>query len=494
MAANLEQNSTSQVEEEISANEVKGRVVRSFVSLAIRNGVVGIVTFATTLILAAILTPSEYGVYVIIQLFSTFFVFITEIGFGAMLIRKKSYPTPAELDTTFALQMVTVGLFTVLLLVLSTPLANLFHLGSDGPAILDWLAVGLLLSSFGSVPSALLERNMAFGKLAFVDIIEIFAFSGVAVGAAAGLHAGVWSFIAAVIVRSSVTGFIFYALQPWRPRLHLERAAARDIFRFGIPYQLSILAAFFKDNMLALLLGPWLGTATVGYLGFALDQARLPGTVSQMVSRITFPAFSRLQDNREFLQNSLEWAVKLMFLICGAYTIITSVLAPRLIVQIFGQKWEPAVIVYMLLAGSFLGNYFTNPLVPLLTALGYPARGMRLMIIWTAATWVLTIIFVNLFGYTGAAAAFSIVTLLAAIAAIFEVRRLVAFNVWRTLRVPFFSITPVAIVCLLLLPLLTSLWLTLLALVGAGIAYLGLVFLLDYREIVSQIKGMLHKS
>lgn len=493
MAVNIQQDSDKQADAELSAGEVKGRVVRSFVSLAIRNGVVGVVTFATTLVLAAILTPADYGVYVIIQLFSTFFVFITEIGFGALLIRKKTYPTPAELDTTFNLQMLTVGLFTVLLLGFSTPLANLFHLGSDGAAILDWLALGLLLSSFGSVPGALLERNMFFGKLAFVDVLEILAFSGVAIGAAAGLHAGVWSFIAAVIARSSITGFIFYALQPWRPHLRFDRAAAREIFRFGVPYQLSILAAFFKDNMLALLLGPWLGTTTVGYLGFAFDQARLPGMVSQMVARITFPAFARLQDDRRFLQNSLEWTIKLMFLVCGAYTVITTILAPRLIVQIFGQKWEPAVIVYILLSGSFLGNYFTNPLVPLLTALGFPGRGMRIMIIWTATTWVLTIVSVNLFGYAGAAAAFSLVTLLAAVVSVFEVRRLVPFNVWRTLRVPLFSLTPVAILCLLLLPLLTSLWLTLLTLVGAGMVYLGLVFVLDYRELIPQIKAMLHK-
>ncbi len=485
---------TSGLEDTLDVGQVKGRIARSFVALAVRNGVVGLVTFGTMLVLAAFLSPAQYGVYTIIQLFSTFFIFITEIGFGAMLIRKKSYPTPAELDTTFTLQLIVVSGLVVLLVLLAAPLGDLFKLGPDGTAIFEWLALSLFFSSFGSVPGALLERDLQFGKLALVDVIEIFIFSGIALPAAIWLKAGAWSFVAAVLARSVITGFIFYLLQSWRPHLRLERRATGEIFAFGVPYQLGILAAFFKDNMLALLIGPWLGLEKLAYLSFGFDQARLPFMLSQMVARITFPAFARMQDDRQLLQRSLELTLKLSFLTCGAYTLLTSILAPRLIIQIFGDKWEPAVLVYILLAGNFLGNYFTNPLVPLLTALGKPGRGMRLMLVWTVSIWLLTLLLVSIFGYVGAAIATSTVTLFAAMAAILEVRRLVEFSVWRALRVPVLSITPVAILCLLAMPFLTNFWLTLLTLVAAGIVFLALVYWLDRDELVPQIKSWLGRS
>jgi PST family polysaccharide transporter len=346
----------------------------------------------------------------------------------------------------------------------------------------------------GSVPGALLERNLQFGKLALVDVIEILVFSAVALPAAVWLKVGAWSFIAAVIVRSLITGFIFYLLQSWRPHLRLERVAAKEIFKFGVPYQLGILAAFFKDNMLALLIGPWLGPRTLGYLSFGFEQAKLPYMLSQMVARITFPAFARLQEDRAFLQRSLEWTIKLSFITCGAYTVITSILAPRLLVQVFGEKWEPAVLIYILLAGNFLGNYFTNPLVPLLTALGKPARGMRLMLIWTVTMWLLTLLLVALFGYIGAALASSVVTLFAAGAAVIEVRRLVQFSLWKALSAPLLALLPTSLLCLLLLPFLTSLWLTLAALFGAGLLYLVSVIGLDRATLLPEIKKILKKK
>jgi O-antigen/teichoic acid export membrane protein len=482
------------VNEGLEVGQVKGRIAKSFVALAVRNGVVALVTFGTTLVLGNVLSASDYGIYAIIQLFSTFFIFITEIGFGAMLIRKQSYPTPDELDTTFTLQLGVVSIVVVLLFLLAAPLATLFQLGSDGPAIFIWLALSLFFSSLGSVPGALLERNLQFGKLALVDVIEILAFSAVALPAAVWLKAGAWSFIAAVLVRSLITGFIFYFLQSWRPHLRLERVAAKEIFKFGVPYQLGILAAFFKDNMLALLIGPWLGPRTLGYLSFGFEQAKLPYMLSQMVARITFPAFARLQEDRAFLQRSLEWTIKLSFITCGAYTVITSILAPRLLVQVFGEKWEPAVLVYILLAGNFLGNYFTNPLVPLLTALGKPGRGMRLMLIWTVTMWLLTFLLVALFGYIGAAIASSVVTLFAAGAAVIEVRRLVQFSLWKALSVPLLALLPTGLLCLLLLPFLTNLWLTLTALFGAGLLYLGSVIGLDRATLLPEIKKILKKK
>ena len=67
----------SRLEDTLDVEHVKGRIARSFVALAVRNGVVGLVTFGTMLVLAAFLSPTQYGVYTIIQLFSTFFIFIT---------------------------------------------------------------------------------------------------------------------------------------------------------------------------------------------------------------------------------------------------------------------------------------------------------------------------------------------------------------------------------------------------------------------------------
>src|SRR5258708_25878970 len=105
-----------------------------------------------------------------------------------------------------------------------------------------------------------------------------------------------------------------YIMQPWKPGIAFSRKTLSGLFKFGIPYQINTFLAALKDDGLTLVLGSILGPIGISYLGTAQKFARYPLTFfMDTVTRLTFPAFSRMQDSKEHLERSVTRSI---FFIC----------------------------------------------------------------------------------------------------------------------------------------------------------------------------------
>ncbi len=475
----------------LSAGQIKKRAVGSFVSMLTREGIVGLITIGGGWLLALWLSPADFGTFAVIQFLGLLFAFFTEIGFGGMLVRKQTEPESGELATIFTLQMAAVLSFALLLFLSAAPLAQFFKMSETGTNLLHLVTLSLVFSSLGTVPGALLERNLEFNKLALMDVLEAATFYSVALISVGVFNLGGWSFGLALVLRSLVTGFGFYFLHPWRPRLGFQKAAALELARFGIPYQMSVVAAFSKDNSTTLLAGPLLGPAALGYLNFALSLSQIPARLGLLVGRIAFPAFSRLQDDKARLKIGVEQTLKFLLLTGGAVTLMMIATAPRLIQLIYTDKWSPAVVAFILFSINMLGSYVTTPLVPMLSALGYPGRSARIMLVWSAATWLIGLLLIPSLGLNSLAASICLTTSVATVWCIFEVQRLVKFDLWSAIRVPFFCLLPVTIGLLFSNLWVTQLWQLVLVLALGLVVHTALAFALDGRALLAEARSII---
>src|SRR5205085_8698756 len=105
----------------------------------------------------------------------------------------------------------------------------------------------LFFSSLKSVPSVLLERNLKFNRLVIPEIVETLAFNILAV-VLAWQGYGVWSFVIAVLVRGIIGTILIYILAPWPIGFRIKKSSIRNLFSFGLPYQLNGFIALIKDN------------------------------------------------------------------------------------------------------------------------------------------------------------------------------------------------------------------------------------------------------
>ncbi len=414
---------------EISLETVKQRSVRGVVVLTGRTFILQIIGLVAQLFLFAYLGRYEFGVFAIVSAIINFLVYFSDIGLAAALIQKKEKPTETDLRTTFLTQQVLVLAIIAIVFLLSPLFVQKYSLNRDGQFLLYALAFSLLLSSFKSIPSVLLERKLEFTKLVFPQILEQVVYN-VALVVCAMKGFGVTSFTIAVLLRGIVGVVAIYMLQPWVPGIAFSRKTLGGLFKFGIPFQVNTFLATFKDDGMTLVLGTLLGPIGVGVLSFAQKIARLPLTFfMDTVTRVTFPAFSRMQDSREDLARSVTRSV---FFIC--FLVFPSLVAEVLLAPIFIRiiprynQWTPAIIPLVFISLNFAFAAATTQLTNLLNAIGRIKITFYLMIMWTVLTWIFIPLLAWKFGVNGASAGYALVGASSVIAIIIA-RRYVHFSI-----------------------------------------------------------------
>lgn len=315
------------------------------------------------------------------------------------------------------------------IVVLLTPFfTRQYHLSHDGVILLYALAFSFFLSSLKSIPSILLERKLEFVKLTFPQILEqVIYYVVVVFFAMKGF--GIKSFAISVIVRDVVGLVTIYILQPWKPGIAFSRKVLSGLFKFGIPYQINTFLAALKDDGMTLVLGGILGATGISYIGTAQKFARYPLTFfMDTVTKVTFPAFSRMQDAKTHLERSVTRSI---FFICFLVfpSLVGLVILAPLIVQVIPRynQWVPALVPLTFVSVNFAFAAATTQLTNLLNAIGKIRITFYLMIMWTVLTWVLIPVLAKLYGVNGAALGYALVGV-SSVVAILIAKRHVNFS------------------------------------------------------------------
>lgn len=413
---------------EISLETVKARSVRGVVILTGRTFLLQVIALVAQLFLFAYLGKYEFGVFAIVSAIINFLVYFSDIGLAAALIQKKEIPTETDLKTTFVVQQVLVLSIIAVVVVLTPFFSQKYSLDHNGQILLYALAASLLFSSLKSIPSVLLERKLEFVKLAFPQILEQVVYNVVlVVFAMKGF--GLKSFTFAVLTRGVVGLITIYILQPWKPGLAFSRKTLSGLFKFGIPYQINTFLATFKDDGMTLVLGGILGPIGVGVLSFAQKIARFPLTFfMDTVTRVTFPAFSRMQDAPDHLERSVTRSIFFICLLVFPSLVGISVLAP-ILVRIIPRynQWIPALIPIIFVSINFTFAAATTQLTNLLNAIGKIRITFYLMIMWTVLTWAFIPVLALKFSVIGASIGYSLVGA-SSVVAIFIAKKYVNFS------------------------------------------------------------------
>lgn len=398
------------MEEELSVETIKSKSVRGIVVLTGRTFLLQIIALVAQLLLFAYLGSYEFGVFAIVSAIINFLVYFSDIGLAAALIQKKEQPSETDLRTTFTVQQILV-FGAVLVVILFTPFFTAkYSLTSDGQMLLYALSLSLVLSSFKSIPSVLLERKLEFVKLVFPQILEQIVYNVVLVIMAMNGY-GLLSFSIAVVVRGIVGLVTLYYLQPWKIGFAFSKETLKGLFKFGIPYQINTFLATLKDDGLTIILGGIIGPAGIGILSFAQKLARLPLTFfMDTVTKVMFPAFSRLQDNKDDLERSVTRSIFFICLFVFPSLMGIVILAPLLVrVVPRYEQWIPALVPIIFISINFAFASATTQLTNLLNAIGKIKITFYLMIMWTILSWVLIPFLSIKFGVVGTSIGYALV-------------------------------------------------------------------------------------
>lgn len=457
------------MEEEIGIETIKERAVRGIVVLTGRTFLIQIISTLALFLLFQYMPPSEYGVFIIIGSVINFLVYFSDIGLAAALIQKKDKPTDIDLKTTFTVQQLLVFLLVTIVFLLTPFIVQKYSLTYDGKILLYALCASFVMSSLKSIPSVLLERRLEFVKLVFPQILEQIIYNVVLV-VLAMKGFGLMSFTVAVLTRGVVGLFLIYYLQPWKPGIAFSKETLKGLFKFGVPYQINTFLATLKDDGMTIVLGGVIGPAGIGILSFAQKIARLPLTFfMDTVTRVTFPAFSRMQDSKNDLERSVTRSIFFICLLVFPSLVGIVILSP-ILVKIIPRynQWTPALIPLIFISINFMFAAATTQLTNLLNAIGKIKITFYLMIMWTVLTWLFIPFLAYKYGVTGAAIGYSLVGL-SSIVAIIIAKKFVNFSITDSMVKPLIGSILMGLVIFMLKKLLPDSINSMLILSAAGI-------------------------
>lgn len=407
MAESVEQLDPTQ---DLTAEVVKKRTVKGALILTGRNIVIQVISFFSTALLTVFLLPSEFGVFFLVSAVINFLAYFGDIGFAAALIQKKEKLTDEDLKTVFTSQQALVVIILLIILAVTPFLKSIYNLDSSAVFLLWALGFSLLLSSLKTIPTVLMERKLEFNKYVVPQVAEIIIFNITAV-LLAWKGFGITSYTIAVVLRGFSGLMITYAVSPWIPAFSFSKQSFKSILRFGIPYQANTLLAMVKDDGMTLFLGGMLGSSGIGLLGWAQKWAYAPlRFFMDQIIKVTFPAFSRLQDKKEDLSSAVTKSIFFISLLTFPSLVMLVLTSPTLIEIIPRyEKWRPALFALSVLSITSALAAVTTPLTNTLNAIGKINLTFKLMVMWTSLTWVFVPLFSYIYGLDGAAIGFTLV-------------------------------------------------------------------------------------
>jgi O-antigen/teichoic acid export membrane protein len=475
--------------EELDIASITKRSIKGIFALTSRTFTIQIVSFITNFVLTIFLSPAVFGVYFIVSAAIAFLSYFSDIGLAAALIQKKEPVREEELRTTFTLQQILVLAVVVVSFSISGKIGSFYRLNSDGVFLFQALIFSFFLSSLKTIPSVILERNLRFEKLVIPQIVETLFFSFTAVYFAVKGF-GITSFSYAVLARGLSGLIAIYIINPWKIGFGFSKEPLKKLLSFGIPFQTNSFLALLKDDLLIAYIGKVLPLAQVGFIGFAQKWAFSPlRLVMDNVIRVTFPSFSRLQNEKELLRKAIEKSIFAACFIIFPSLMGLVIFSPYLVHLIPKYlKWEPALVslgFFSLNAGL---SSISTPLTNALNAIGKIKTTLYLMIFWTVSTWILTPFAIYLFGFNGFAIASAFIAF-SVFGVVFIVKKYIDFNLIRSIKIPFLSTMIMGIFTYLFSNLMVKDFASLiLVMFLGGILYLGTMFALAKQDLIADIK------
>ena len=245
------------------------------------------ILFVTSIILARLLSPKEFGLVGMVLVFMAIATAFVDSGFSSALIQRKELTE--EDKTSVFLFNTTAGLAMAAMMFWAAPAVARFYEQPILTGLTRLMALNLFISAWGSVQFALLSRQLNFKTQCKVSMVASGVSGAVAV-ALAWLGWGVWSLAIQANLSALTSVLLVWSLVSWRPSGKASLHSLRSMFRFGSRVFASGMLNTIFDRLQLLLIGRVFGATDLGFYTRAYSTQQMPASVFQtVVSKVTFP-------------------------------------------------------------------------------------------------------------------------------------------------------------------------------------------------------------
>lgn len=344
-----------------------------------------IVNFVSGVVLARLLTPDDYGLVGMLAIFMLVSGMFIDGGFGFAIIQKKR-PTQEDYSTVFYWNL---GLAIILYIVLyaAAPSIAIFYKVPLLSKVLRVQGVLLIINALRAIHENMLNKQFQFKKLAVTTIASSIISLAVTIWMAYKGY-GVWALVAQNMILQTIPMVVYWLTNKWYPKLMFSIKSFKELFSFGFYMLMNGLMVTIVNNIQGLLIGRLYNPATMGYYSKAQSTETLASTtISQVISQVSFPLYSELQDQMEKLKAVIRRLTTTMAFVCFPMLFILILLAKPLFVLLYSAKWLDSVPYFQLLCISGLAISLSSINTQPIAAIGKS----KLMFYWGVVKQVLSL-------------------------------------------------------------------------------------------------------
>lgn len=303
-----------------------------------------VLVLISTVILARLLAPGEFGLVALALIFITYADVLTDLGAAEALVF-----LPRERRRTDAALLVSIlwsALLTTGAMLFAPVVAEFFGEPAVTP-LFRVLSLSLLIGGTAQVPDALLRKELLFRRRLVADLCRTVVQGTVSISLALG-GLGAWAIVFGYLAGDLVWSAVAWALVDYRPdrrswRVDVE--TVRPLLRFGIPAVASALLLVLVFNIDYLIIGRRLDDEALGFYTVAF---RIPQTliihVFYVLSTVAFPLFSRAGGEPDRLRRGYLTSIRLQSTYGVAVGVGIAAIAPMLVPVVFGSTWSQSIV------------------------------------------------------------------------------------------------------------------------------------------------------
>ena len=364
----------ARMEQLISAaarKDIMSSIRRAFFFASAERYVVILISFAQVPIIARLMGPAEFGISVLGMAALAIAEVIRDFGGGAYIIQEKQL-TIERVRTAFTITLAWTLILTVALLLAAEPLARFYEI----PGLklyLQIVAISYLAGPFVAPLFALMQRDMAFDKIAIVTIITTTTNAALSI-TFASLGYSYLSFALANVVSACCGMVLGFYFRPQFSVFRLSLAEWRRLINFG-QYQMGVgMLACLWNYVPYLIIGRMLDNTAIGLYQRAATVSTLPLKAVSAIDYVAFPAISaHLRDGGEIKHAYLRAVV----FVTGVHwpgLIVLALLAHPLVAILLGHHWQAAAPLVFIMALARLFGFAGSLTNSSLLAAGHPRQ------------------------------------------------------------------------------------------------------------------------
>ena len=348
------------------------------------------VNFFIGVVLARLLSPTDFGTIGMISIFISISSIIVDSGFSNALIRKADC-SEIDYSTVFYINIFIGFVCYVILYLTSGIIADFFSI----PVLSDLvkvLSINLILNSLIVVHIAKLTRLLNF-KIQALTSFASAIISGIIGVFFAYKGAGVWSLVWQSISCSLVKIILIECYTLWYPKNAFSWRSFESLFSYGSKILTAGLLNTLYTNLSTLLIGRFYSANDLGLYTRGNHLAQLPSTnITGLLQKVTFPILSKLQNDDNHLITVYRKYIQVSSLGIFFLMILFVSLSKPIVIFLLTDKWLGCIIYFQIVCFALMFDHISAINLNILQVKGRSDLFLRLEIIKKTISFVILIV------------------------------------------------------------------------------------------------------